>query len=82
MSLVSAVTVDQAAVAVKAATDILLGDGPPGDVLLAVRTDGTLRAVTATPADQVLMSQLEELAGEVAAAHARRRGARAGAPAA
>ena len=64
VSLVSAVTVDQAAAAVKSATSTLLGDGPPGAVLLAVRTDGTLQAVTEDCADPVPMSQLRELAEE------------------
>ena len=47
VSLVAAVTVDQVAAAVRSATDALLGPRPHGDVLLAVRTDGTFRAVTA-----------------------------------
>jgi diguanylate cyclase (GGDEF)-like protein/PAS domain S-box-containing protein len=44
-SLVTAITVDEVAAAVKSATDTLLGGHARGDVLLAVRTDGTLRAV-------------------------------------
>ena len=60
-SLVSAVTVDQAAAAVKTATDTLLGKRPQGGVLLAVRADGAFRAVTAS-ADPAPMSQLAELA--------------------
>ena len=63
VSLVSAVTVDQAAAAVRSATDALLGPSPQGDVLLAVRTDGTYRAVTAASADPVPMGRLGELAG-------------------
>jgi diguanylate cyclase (GGDEF)-like protein/PAS domain S-box-containing protein len=43
-SLVTAMTVDEVAAAVKSATDTLLG-GHARDVLLAVRTDGALRAV-------------------------------------
>jgi diguanylate cyclase (GGDEF)-like protein/PAS domain S-box-containing protein len=67
VSLVSAVTVDQAAAAVRSATDTLLGTGPPGDVLLAVRTDGTFRSVTAARADPVAMRQLGELAEQMLA---------------
>ena len=61
-SLVSAVTVDQAGAAVRSATDTLLGRGPRGDVLLAVRTDGAVRAVTTASADPVPMSRLADLA--------------------
>ena len=61
-SLVSAVTVDQAGAAVRSATDTLLGRGPRGEVLLAVRTDGAVRAVTTASADPVPMSRLAELA--------------------
>jgi diguanylate cyclase (GGDEF)-like protein/PAS domain S-box-containing protein len=63
VSLVSAVTVDQAAATVRSATDALLGPSPRGDVLFAVRTDGTYRAVTAASADPVSMDRLAELAG-------------------
>jgi diguanylate cyclase (GGDEF)-like protein/PAS domain S-box-containing protein len=45
VSLVTAVTVEEVAVAVKSATDTLLGGRERGDVLFAVRTDGALRAV-------------------------------------
>jgi diguanylate cyclase (GGDEF)-like protein len=45
VSLVTAVTVEEVAVAVKSATDTLLGGRARGDVLFAVRTDGALRAV-------------------------------------
>ena len=63
-SLVSAVTVDQAGAAVRSATGTLLGPGPRGDdVLLAVRTDGTFRAVTTASADPGPMSRLAGLAG-------------------
>ena len=62
VSLVSAVTVDQAAAAVKSAADTLLGTRLPGDVLLAVQTDGTFRAVTAASADPAPMNRLGELA--------------------
>jgi diguanylate cyclase (GGDEF)-like protein/PAS domain S-box-containing protein len=63
-SLVSAVTVDQAGAAVRSATGTLLGLGPRGDdVLLAVRTDGTFRAVTTASADPGPMSRLAGLAG-------------------
>jgi len=62
-SLVSAITMDQAGVAVKSATEILLGPGPRGDVLLAVRTDGAFRAVTAASADPAPMNRLGGLAG-------------------
>jgi diguanylate cyclase (GGDEF)-like protein/PAS domain S-box-containing protein len=63
VSLVSAVTVDQAAAAVRPVTDALLGPYPQSEVLFAVRTDGTFRAVTAASADPVPMSRLAELAG-------------------
>jgi hypothetical protein len=62
VSLVSAVTVDEAATVVRSATDTLLGKRPQGDVLLALRTDGTFRTVTAASADPVPMSRLGELA--------------------
>ncbi len=58
LSLVAAVTVDQAAAAVRSATDALLGARPPCDVLLAVRTDGTLRAFTAASARPEPMRRL------------------------
>ena len=61
-SLVSALTVDQAGAAVKSATDILLGPLRRGDVLLAVRIDGTFRAVTTASAEPAPMSRLGELA--------------------
>ena len=61
-SLVSALTVDQAGAAVKSATDVLLGPLRPGDVLLAVRIDGTFRAVTTASAEPAPMSRLGELA--------------------
>ena len=62
-ALVSAVTVSQAAAAVKSAADTLLGQHPPGDVLFAVRTCDAFRTVTAASSDPVLMSKLGELAG-------------------
>ena len=62
LSLVAAASVDQAAAAVKSATDALLGTGPRGDVLLAVRIGGTFRAVTEASADPVAMSRLGGLA--------------------
>jgi diguanylate cyclase (GGDEF)-like protein/PAS domain S-box-containing protein len=62
VSLVSAVTVDEAATAVKFATDTLLGKRQHGDVLLALRTDGTFRSVAAASADPAPMSRLGELA--------------------
>jgi diguanylate cyclase (GGDEF)-like protein/PAS domain S-box-containing protein len=61
-SLVSALTVDQAGAAVKSATDVLLGPPRPGGVLLAVRIDGTFRAVTTASAEPAPMSRLGELA--------------------
>src|SRR5580658_6912148 len=61
-SLVSALTVDQAGAAVKSATDILLGPLRPGGVLLAVRIDGTFRAVTTASAEPAPMSRLGVLA--------------------
>jgi diguanylate cyclase (GGDEF)-like protein/PAS domain S-box-containing protein len=56
VALVAAVTVEQAAAAVRSATDALLGERPH-DVLLAVRTDGTLRAATAASARPEPMRQ-------------------------
>ena len=61
-SLVSAVTVEQAGAAVRSATDTLFGRGPRGDVLLAVRTDGAVRAVATASADPAPMSRLTDLA--------------------
>ena len=61
-SLVSAITVEQAGAAVRSATDTLFGRGPRGDVLLAVRTDGAVRAVATASADPAPMSRLTELA--------------------
>ncbi|HTX28399.1 MAG TPA: EAL domain-containing protein [Streptosporangiaceae bacterium] len=60
VSLVAAASVDQVAAAVKSAADALLGPLPDGDVLLAVRTDGTFRAVSQASADPALMSRLAE----------------------
>ncbi len=62
-SLVSAVTVEQAGAAVRSATDTLFGRGPRGDVLLAVRTDGAVRAVATASADPEPTSPLTDLAG-------------------
>jgi len=61
-ALVSAITVEQAGAAVRSATDTLLGRGPRGDVLLAVRTDGAVRAVATASADPAPMSRLADLA--------------------
>ncbi len=62
-SLVSAITVEQAGAAVRSATDALFGRrGPRGDVLLAVRTDGTVRAVATASADPAPMGRLTDLA--------------------
>jgi diguanylate cyclase (GGDEF)-like protein/PAS domain S-box-containing protein len=61
VSLVAAVSVGQAAAAVKSATDTLLGPLSGGDVLLAVRTDGMFRAVTEASTDPAAMSRLGEL---------------------
>ena len=61
-ALVSAITVEQAGAAVRSATDTLLGRGPRGDVLLAVRTDGAVRAVATASADPAPMSRLTDLA--------------------
>jgi diguanylate cyclase (GGDEF)-like protein/PAS domain S-box-containing protein len=61
-ALVSAVTVEQAGAAVRSATDALFGRGPRGDVLLAVRTDGAVRAVVTASADPAPMSRLTDLA--------------------
>jgi diguanylate cyclase (GGDEF)-like protein/PAS domain S-box-containing protein len=63
-SLVSAVTVEQAGAAVRSATGSLFSPGPRGDVLLAVRTDGKVRAVATASADPAPMSRLTELAGD------------------
>ncbi len=61
-SLVSAVTVEQAGAAVRSATGTLFGQGLRGDVLLAVRTDGALRAVATASTDPAPMSRLTDLA--------------------
>ena len=61
-SLVSAVTVEQAGAAVRSATDTLSGRSPRGDVLLAVRTDGAVRAVATASADPAPVSRLTDLA--------------------
>jgi diguanylate cyclase (GGDEF)-like protein/PAS domain S-box-containing protein len=61
-SLVSAVTVEQAGAAVRSATDTLFGRGPRGDVLLALRTGGTVRTVATASADPASMSRLTDLA--------------------
>jgi diguanylate cyclase (GGDEF)-like protein/PAS domain S-box-containing protein len=61
-SLVSAITVDQTGAVVKSATDLLLGTPRRGDVLLAVRSNGTFHAVTTASADPAPMSRLGELA--------------------
>jgi len=63
-SLASAATVEQAAEAVRSATDELLGEPPQNarrGALLAIRADGAFRAVTA-PADPAPMTGLGELA--------------------
>ncbi|MGH3202582.1 MAG: putative bifunctional diguanylate cyclase/phosphodiesterase [Streptosporangiaceae bacterium] len=70
-SLVSAVTVAQAGAAVRSATDALLsgaagaagfGRAPRGDVLLAVRSEGAVRAVATASADPAPMGRLTDLA--------------------
>jgi diguanylate cyclase (GGDEF)-like protein/PAS domain S-box-containing protein len=61
-SLASAVTVEEVAAAVREATGTLLGPGSPREALLAVRTDGTLRAVAADPGDLARTGQLGEMA--------------------
>jgi len=61
-SLVSAVTVEQVGAAVRSATDTLSGRSPRGDVLLAVRTDGAVRAVATASADPAPVSRLTDLA--------------------
>jgi diguanylate cyclase (GGDEF)-like protein/PAS domain S-box-containing protein len=63
-SLVSAVTVEQAGAAVRSATDALFGRGARGDVLLAVRTGGAVRAVATASADPAPMHRLTDLAGD------------------
>jgi diguanylate cyclase (GGDEF)-like protein/PAS domain S-box-containing protein len=62
VSMVAAASVDEVAAAIKSATDTLLGPLPHADVLLAVRADGTFRAVAGASADPVLMTRLAELA--------------------
>jgi diguanylate cyclase (GGDEF)-like protein/PAS domain S-box-containing protein len=62
VSLVAAASVNEVAAAVKSATDALLGTRPDGDVLLAVRIDGTFRAVTEASADPTALSRLSEQA--------------------
>jgi diguanylate cyclase (GGDEF)-like protein/PAS domain S-box-containing protein len=62
VSLVAATSADQVAAAVRSATDVLLGPATAsGDVLLAVRTDGTFRALAQASADPALMGRLGEL---------------------
>jgi diguanylate cyclase (GGDEF)-like protein/PAS domain S-box-containing protein len=61
-SLVSAITVDQTGAVVKSATDLLLGTPRRGDVLFAVRSNGTFHAVTTASAEPAPMSRLGELA--------------------
>ena len=61
-SLVSAVTVEQVGAAVRSATDTLSGPSPRGDVLLAVRTGGAVRAVATASADPAPVSRLTDLA--------------------
>ncbi len=58
VSLVAAVTVEQAAAAVRSATDALLGQRSHGDVLLTVRADDAFRAATAASVRPDPMSQL------------------------
>jgi diguanylate cyclase (GGDEF)-like protein/PAS domain S-box-containing protein len=62
VALVAAVRVNDVAAAVRSAAGALLGPGPRGDVLLAVRIDETFRAATEASADPAAMSQLGELA--------------------
>ena len=62
VSLVAAASVYEVAAAVKSAADALFGTGPRGDVLLAVRIDGTVLAVTEASADPAAMSRGGELA--------------------
>ena len=73
VSMVAAASVDEVAAAIKSATDTLLGPLPHADVLLAVRADGTFRAVAGASADPVLMTRLAELADSLAASHDRLR---------
>jgi diguanylate cyclase (GGDEF)-like protein/PAS domain S-box-containing protein len=62
VSLVAAVSAGQVATAVRSATDALLGPATAGgDVLLAVRTDGTFRTLTQASADPALTRRLGEL---------------------
>ena len=49
VALVSAITVDDVAAAVRSATDTLLSRAPRHDMLFAVRTDGALRVVAPAP---------------------------------
>jgi diguanylate cyclase (GGDEF)-like protein/PAS domain S-box-containing protein len=60
-SLASAVTVEQVAAAVRAATDTLLGPGSPHEALLAVRKDGVLRAVATASGVPSRMDRLGQL---------------------
>jgi diguanylate cyclase (GGDEF)-like protein/PAS domain S-box-containing protein len=61
-SLVSAITVEQAGAAVRSTTGTLFGRVSRGDVLLAVRADGAVRAVATASADPVPMRRLTDLA--------------------
>jgi diguanylate cyclase (GGDEF)-like protein/PAS domain S-box-containing protein len=60
-SLASAVTVEEVATAVGAATDTLVGARSPREALLAVRTEGALRAVAPESGDHGRADQLGEL---------------------
>ena len=63
VSLVAAVSADQAAAAVKYAAATLLGTSTH-EVLLAVRTDGAFRALAEASGGPVRMSRLGEMAGD------------------
>jgi diguanylate cyclase (GGDEF)-like protein/PAS domain S-box-containing protein len=62
-SLASAVTVAEAAAAVRSATATLIGPRSPHEALLAVRKDGSLHAVAAGYQDVARLDQLAELTG-------------------
>jgi diguanylate cyclase (GGDEF)-like protein/PAS domain S-box-containing protein len=62
-SLASAVTVEQAAAAVRGAAATLIGPQSQREALLAVRYDGRLRVIAPAYGDSAEMNQLEELAG-------------------
>ncbi len=60
-SLASAVTVQEVAITVRSAAVALIDPRSPGEALLVVRNEGTLRAVATADGDSSRMNQLAEL---------------------